>query len=570
MAAASTGSMVRRGRLRSQGTIGIAVIIGMTAVLLAAPVRLSAAEASVGAENAARREAALRRYLADHPEEPAAYFALGDHLRHARRNPEEGMALLRTALRHHPPPALAEQIRASLVYWQEQREDMERIPELRRRAARSSRPDELVELGRELLLLGEAEQAKAVLLRAARSRSKRIVWRVFDVAAGWGMEGWEEEEAEAFLRSVAARWPGEPDAHRVLGTWLDQRDRDVEALVHYRRAIAAAVARSGQSDSETLYYLAALLERQGDLEGALAATRQRLAFRDPSFDEAGIRTDLGSLLSRLGRHREALDALRLAVAERPIVVEGWNELGRAFLRADRAAEACQAFQSAIAAQPLDAKSRFLLGTCLQAQGRYDEAIAIYRQALALDPADAAIAANLGRLLIGVSDREAEAHLRAAAALDPKFTFAAYFLAEVLERQGKAPEAIAAYRRARELDPYDAHTAAALGHLLIGVADREAEGHLRFAVDLDRESRFAHFYLGIVLQRRGQLEEAIEVFHRYTVLAPDNARGHLLLAGALGRQGRFVEAAGELVRAGDRYSVEVVREASKAMAGWVDD
>ncbi len=106
---------------------------------------------------------------------------------------------------------------------------------------------------------------------------------------------------------------------------------------------------------------------------------------------------------------------------------------------------------------LDARGWFELGAELEAYAPV-EARRAYERALEMDPDLAEARVNLGRLLHQAGDpAAAEVHYRAALALGPHAT-AAYDLGLVLEDLQRPQDAIAAYRRAIEIDPglADAH------------------------------------------------------------------------------------------------------------------
>lgn len=439
------------GKLRFRRAAGLALVLGATAALVAAPARGSAGEE---AAQAARREASLRRYLKDHPTDAAAYSALGGFLLFHDGKPAESLALLQAALRHRPAPALAAQVRNLIEYWQELQGRRESLPALLERAAESPIPVELVEIGQELVALGETEAARPILLRAASfGPAEYTVERAHELAKLLVVAGVPDEASE-LLRSVVARRPGDPDAHHALGEWLEERRREAEAMGQYRLAIDAEVARSGHPHSEALGRMARLLERQGDFAGALAARRQRLALPERGQVERDFdRATIGRLLSRLGRHREAVGVLRPLAERDPRTPFWWDALGHALLQADRAAEAGLAFERAVELAPLDTDYRYWLGISYGKQQRFDDATVTFRLARSLDPADADIAAELGRALIRKARLgEAERHLREAVALEPDRSFALFYLGRALEGQGKLPEAVACFRRVTALAP----------------------------------------------------------------------------------------------------------------------
>ena len=105
-------------------------------------------------------------------------------------------------------------------------------------------------------------------------------------------------------------------------------------------------------------------------------------------------------------------------------------------------------------------TRFYLAATLGRDGRVDEAIAEYREAIRLQPDSVHAWSSLGVLLCEVKhDATAAAEaFRQAIQLDPENGPAHYNLANALQAEGQADEAIAEYREAIRLDPGDARCA----------------------------------------------------------------------------------------------------------------
>lgn len=92
------------------------------------------------------------------------------------------------------------------------------------------------------------------------------------------------------------------------------------------------------------------------------------------------------------------------------------------------------------------------------------------------------------------------------------------------------EAIAAYKKAIELEPRHAAAHINLGTLYYNRQDyRLAEAHYRAAIVADARYALAHFDLGNVLDETGRLDEAIRAYRQAILLAPTYADAHYNLA-----------------------------------------
>ena len=265
-------------------------------------------------------------------------------------------------------------------------------------------------------------------------------------------------------------------------------------------------------------------------------------------DDAAVYSNLGLVLTRLGRADEGQRHCRKALQIDPQLAEAHNNLAQALAACGKHAEAAQAYRQAIAHQPRSAAFRFNLGALLQsANGDAPaEAERCYREALAVDPKFVPALVNLGMICLGRGAlEEAGQYLRSAHALDPgnaqavtnlgierlqardypaaieRFREAmrladyrpAYVnLGVALENSGDLPAAIAAYRSALEHDPADPVSFRNLLTLLIHSRDIPAAYALmkQYHPDLARLPPALAPAVAQVLQKTADLDRLDEV------------------------------------------------------------
>ena len=143
-------------------------------------------------------------------------------------------------------------------------------------AARPNHPVALNTLGAALLSAGNATEASGLFAQALQANPRYTNARYNLANALAEQQRWEQAAGE--FRKVLAENPDDPGARQhlgeVLGLWGDQR------------------------------------VKQGSLEEAAACLRESLDFRQ---DDAVLHSDLGTLLARLGRIREAVPEFEAAL-----------------------------------------------------------------------------------------------------------------------------------------------------------------------------------------------------------------------------------------------------------------
>lgn len=186
-------------------------------------------------------------------------------------------------------------------------------------------------------------------------------------------------------------------------------------------------------------------------------------------------------------------------------------------------------------------------------GRLDDAERIYRRVLAADPAQPDALHLLGVVMMARGDHGA-AHelLTAAVAAAPEMPGFHNALANANRGLGRLDDAVAAYRRALELDPKAAAVATNLAATLLEQGDLTGAAEaITQALDIDASYPDAHFVQGELHRIAGDAAAA-EVSYR-RALGGEGVVGpaHLQLALLLRRQGRLGEAEATLQNLVDR-------------------
>ena len=264
-------------------------------------------------------------------------------------------------------------------------------------------------LAQALLALEDRPRAERVLQRAWRSKPDDFWINLGLAQVRWaGGAHNEPEEAARFVTAAVSIRPQSTAAHNSLGIVLKDRGKPEEAITEFRRAIALKP------------------------------------------DNAIAHNNLGVMLKDQGKLGEAITELHRAIALRPDWANTHNNLGVVFKNLGKLDDAIAEYRRAIALRPDYPDAHFGLANALTVQRKLEEAVAEYRTAIRLRPEWAAPHSNLGALLGDQGKEEAIAEWRTAIRLEPNIAEPHANLGLALRSRGEYAEAIAEFRKARDL------------------------------------------------------------------------------------------------------------------------
>lgn len=272
---------------------------------------------------------------------------------------------------------------------------------------------------------------------------------------------------------------------------------------------------SGHADRAGMLFNAALSSyRLGDFSSARLSLEESLGF-EPSNDEAW--NLLGWSFERGGDTRQALASLQRAIELAPESERHTFDLGT-ILASHRETWhlAMETAASGLSRHPNSSKLHQLMGLIQMRQQHFLDATASYQRARELAPDSADL--HLGLLVALRASGQVERAIEAARASIAKFRQDA----ALRHQLGRIHS-----QRAEWGDPQ----AAALG-----------AARLREAIALDPGMADAHYELGSLALRAGDLPAAHASLRRAAELAPRSGKAHYALARCLRRLGRPAEAA----------------------------
>lgn len=223
-----------------------------------------------------------------------------------------------------------------------------------------------------------------------------------------------------------------------------------EATLLQARQLFAAALTARPDDHHVREAHAVFLQSSGDLPAAIAEWRQvgELLPHDflPWFQ-------IGSVAAKRGDFATSETNLRRALALRPGLVEGWNELGQCLGAQQKWPEALEVFERACELRPNEPMLWAFRARVLSSLGRINDAIEGYRRAVELNPGFAEAHAALGdQYSMTGKILEAAAAYEAAIKARPGYGMAHFNLGVMRARQNRFEEAIREFQITLTLEP----------------------------------------------------------------------------------------------------------------------
>jgi tetratricopeptide (TPR) repeat protein len=400
------------------------------------------------------------------------------------------------------------------------------------------------------------------------------------------------------LRQALIKAPDRPEAHNVLGLMLGRTGAaSTSVAAQFRDAI-----RLRPDYAEAHNNLGLVLVQAGEEEAGIAALREAIRIRP---DYADAHANLGAVLTATdaaeavrelekavslapgsvkaqfnlalaygaasGGAAKEIEQLRKVVALAPTFARAHLALGKALLQESKVPEAIDALNEAVKLEPGRGESHYQLGLALARIGRKDDAAAALRKGRELVAADdRAQNANLdvaeGRAAFENGDLDqAATKFRHAIQLVPNLSEPQRYLGMVLEKKGDAPGALAAYRKALDLNPADLAAKAGLDRLSPAAVDAparvaELESYIRDGryagvepllaeyVKEHPRSSWGWYALGYSQFAQQKIGDSIKALAKSLELDITNAEAHKILGRNMMIIGRFDVAQAEFEQA----------------------
>jgi tetratricopeptide (TPR) repeat protein len=336
---------------------------------------------------------------------------------------------------------------------------------------------------------------------------------------------------------------------------LDNGDLD-QAGIKFRHAI-----KLQPESSDAQRYLGAVLERQGDNEGASDAYEKAV---DLNPSDVSARQSLQRLLEdrasrddpaqvaqvegyiRDGRFSEAQSLAATYVAQHPKSSWGWYGLGYSLFAQQKIGESIQALSKSLQLDVKNAEAHKILGRDLMIIGRFDAAQIEFEQGIRYEPQSSEMHYNLGKLFSMLDNwSPARKEFEEALRIDPSYVEALDALGFAQEALGDNAGAVASYEKAIALNQArngkfaSAHVNLSAYYNRSGDAVKGLE-YARQALELDPKSDRAWFQKAKADESQGRLNDAVDSLNRAISFNTRASSYYYVLAGLYRRLGKVKE------------------------------
>ncbi len=245
--------------------------------------------------------------------------------------------------------------------------------------------------------------------------------------------------------------------------------------------------------------------------------------------------NLAKIYSLQGESDKAIEHFKLALNDKPDLVEAMNNLGLEYAKTGHIDLALEQYQHALRLKPDFIDVYNSLGAAYALQNQSDKAIETFHQALARDPDFLDPRINLGIALARTGQvQDAEREFRdtiSRSANNPTAAAKAHYnLAFLLEHQHRLDEAIEQYALVTQIDPQNVLALAKLGRAY------RAQGQLDKAIacfgrvlDVQPGVTDIRSELAQSLAQQGQFAQALEHMMVLPTLRPNDPRGYAAVA-----------------------------------------
>jgi len=262
-------------------------------------------------------------------------------------------------------------------------------------------------------------------------------------------------------------------------------------------------------------------------------------------DSAALADDLADLYFRVGRVHDAEVTARMLLKSSPDNIDAHKLLGRIYLRqlgegeqANAGAtapgnsqgnsqnqvldEAIAEFQKIVALQPKSVEDHMVLGQLYTVKHQPEKAEAEFKTAQAIEPESEDVVLNLARLYAESGNMQQAVKAIEAVPVDGRSPKMEFTLGALYDQMKQPKDAIAAYKRAEDMEPGDLQTVDALAQALLN--NDQLDDALKQYKDLAEASpddAEPLIHIAEIERRQGKYEDALTVVRKARKMDPNS-------------------------------------------------
>jgi tetratricopeptide (TPR) repeat protein len=284
-------------------------------------------------------------------------------------------------------------------------------------------------------------------------------------------------------------------------------------------------------------------------------------------DSAELSDALADLYFRADRVHDAETTAHAVLKTHPDDIDAHRLLGRIYLRqlgegqnggastansANVLDQAIGEFEKIVALQPKSVEDHMVLGQLYTVKHQSEKAEAEFKTAQAIEPESEEVVLNLARLYAESGDVQHAVKSIEAVPVDGRSPKMEFTLGALYDQLKQPKDAIAAYKRADDLEPGDLQTMDALATALL-TDDQldEALKQYQALAEADPENTEALVHIGEIQRREGKYEDALATIRKARKIDPTSLEAGFnegLLLDILGRFDDAIQTYQEMVDA----------------------
>ncbi|MDP8262942.1 MAG: tetratricopeptide repeat protein [Candidatus Ancaeobacter aquaticus] len=309
----------------------------------------------------------------------------------------------------------------------------------------------------------------------------------------YGGQGKYDEAIKEFKIALEIN-PKYAEVHFFLGNILGGQGKFEEAIDEFQMALM-----SNPNDAEIHYKLGVIYDKMGVQDEAIKEFRTVLTL-SPKHVEAN--NNLGFIYAKQGNYDEAIFEFKRALEVNPKYVKVMNNLGIVFAEKGEYEKALDSFNNALAIKENDPEAIYNIGMTYWKKIRdYDEAKKYFQQYIQLRPNDETTYEV--KKILGKIDQDKLIHKQRTQ--------------EIMVEALSTPD-----------DDTSEHYTRAVQLYTEGNIDK-ALSEFKIAAEKQENETNARIYMGVILNQKGRVDDAIEQLEKSIELTPDNPDAYYNLA-----------------------------------------